>query len=379
MAERSSRLGRVMLGLAAVLGAGGFLLFAAAPEPETAGPAGDAVIRSVESLRVQAETVRARGELATMLEPRRSVRLFAETRGPVIEVGAEALDRVGAGHVLVRIDPLEAEVAVERARADVARSESERALARAELERQRSLRKRGVSSDADLDSAENAEKVASAVLRQARAELQQAEDDLAKKTIAAAFDGVLRSFDVEEGEYVQPGQELGELIDLTTARARIGVSDREVVAIRPGQEVELGLDAWPREVFRGRVLRVGAAFDRDTRKFPVEVEFPNADGRLLPGMVGSVALDVGEPDPRTVVPREATVDEFGLRFVWVLDEGEEGLVARRRRIQVRPIPFRPADFEVIDGLAEGEEIALSAVRQLRDGERVRRRNGSGPE
>ncbi|MDJ0849421.1 MAG: efflux RND transporter periplasmic adaptor subunit [Myxococcota bacterium] len=377
MAEGSARLRVVLLAVAAALGIGGFVLFAAAPDPETLGPAGDAVLRSVETQRVQAETVRSRGEVAAMLEPRRSVRLYAETRGPVIEVGAEALDRVESARVLVRIDPLEAEVAVERSRANVARSESERALASAELARQRSLTRRGVASDADLDSAENAEKVAAAVLRQARAELQQAEDDLAKKTIAAPFDGVLRSFEVEEGEYVQPGQELGELIDLTSARARIGVSDRQVVAVRPGQSVELTLDAWPREVFRGQVLRVGSAFDRETRKFPVEVEFPNPDGRLLPGMVGSVALEVGEADPRTVVPREATVDEFGLRFVWVLEQQGDGLVASRRRIQVRPIPFRPADFEVLGGLAEGEEIALSAVRQLREGERVRR-NGRGP-
>ncbi len=376
-AERPSRLRMAMLAAAGLLGVGGFLLFAAAPEPETLEAAGDAVLRTVETRRVRAEPIRSRGEVAALLEPRRSVRLFAETRGPVIEVGAEALDRVEADLVLVRVDPLEAEVAVERARANVARSESERALAKAELARQRSLTKRGVASDADLDSAENAGKVAEAVLRQARAELQQAEDDLAKKTIVAPFDGVLRSFDVEEGEYVQPGQELGELIDLTTARARIGVSDRQVVALRPGQSVELTVEARPREVFRGEVLRVGAAFDRDTRKFPVEVEFPNPDGRLLPGMVGSVSLEVGEAGPRTVVPREATIDEFGLRFVWVVEQGEEGLVVSRRRIQVQPIPFRPADFEVVDGLAEGEEIALSAVRQLREGERVRR-NGSGP-
>lgn len=377
MAEPGPRLRGVLLGLAAVLAAGGFLLFGSAPDPEDVAAAGDSVLRAVEVQRVGALPLRPRAEVAAVLEPRRSVKIFAETRGPVLAVGAEALDRVESGRMLVRIDPLEAEVAVERARANVARSQSELSLAGAELERQESLTKRGVSSNADLDSAENAEKVAVAVLRQARAELQQAEDDLAKKTVIAPFDGVLRSFRVEQGEYVQPGQELGELLDLATARARLGLSDLEVVAVRAGQAAELRLEALPREIFRGEVLRVGAASDPETRKFPVEVEFANPEARLLPGMVGVVSLDLADPVPRTVVPREATVGEFGLRFVWVIEASGDELVARRRRVQVRSIPFRPADFEVIEGLGEGEVIALSFVRQLREGERVRRK-GSGP-
>ena len=362
---------------AGLLGLGGVLLFAAAPDPEQTAQGGrQATLRQVSTQRIEPVAVRVLAEFSGVVEARRSVALFAETRGPVLEVGAEELDRVADGQLLLRVDPLEAEVAVERARADVARSQSELALARSELERQRSLRKRGVASDADLEAAENTRKVADAVLRQARAELERAEDDRAKKTISAAFDGVLRSFDVEEGEFVQAGQQIGELLDLSTARVTLGVSDREVVAVRPGQVAELRVEAYPGEEFRGRVLRVGRAFDRETRKFPVELELPNPRGRLLPGMVGTASIDLGEPVPRLVIPREAAVDEFGLRFVWVLEENGDGLAVHRRRVLVRGIPFRPAEFEVVDGLRAGEEIALTSVRQLLEGEGVVRSTAS---
>jgi len=362
---------------AGLLGLGGVLLFAAAPDPEQTAQGGrQATLRQVSTQRIEPVAVRVLAEFSGVVEARRSVALFAETRGPVLEVGAEELDRVADGQLLLRVDPLEAEVAVERARADVARSQSELALARSELERQRSLRKRGVASDADLEAAENTRKVADAVLRQARAELERAEDDRAKKTISAAFDGVLRSFDVEEGEFVQPGQQIGELLDLSTARVTLGVSDREVVAVRPGQVAELRVEAYPGEEFRGRVLRVGRAFDRETRKFPVELELPNPRGRLLPGMVGTASIDLGEPVPRLLIPREAAVDEFGLRFVWVLEENGDGLAVHRRRVLVRGIPFRPAEFEVVDGLRAGEEIALTSVRQLLEGEGVVRSTAS---
>ena len=259
--------------------------------------------------------------------------------------------------------------------ATLARSESELALARSNLERRRSLAQRSVASDADLEDAENAEKVAAAALRQSRAELERVRDDLEKKTIEAPFAGVLRSFRVEQGEYVREGQQLGELLDLETARVVIGLSDRQIVMVRSGQPVEVAVEAYPGESFAGSILRVGAASDPSSRKFPVEVELPNPEGRLLPGMIATVAFDLGAEQARTLIPREASVEEYGLRFVWVIEQEERkggALVARRRRVGVRALPFRPAEFEVLSGVAEGEEIALTGTRQLREGERVKR-------
>jgi hypothetical protein len=93
-------------------------------------------------------------------------------------------------------------------------------------------------------------------------------------------------------------------------------------------------------------------------------------------MVGTVALDLGEPVSRLVIPREAAVDEFGLSFVWLAQPNGQGLVVHRRRVKVRAIPFRPSEFEVLEGLEEGDEVALTAIRQLHEGESVERAGGS---
>lgn len=373
-----SRLRIVFLATAGVLFVAGLLLFVLRPEQASEGSVGgDAALRAVHVEAVAREPVQARAEIAGVLEPRRAMQLFSETRGPVLEVGAEALDRVEAGQLLVRVDPLQAEVAVERAEAVVARSRSQLALARSNLERRKGLSRSGVASEADLEDAENASKVAAASLREAGAELTRAGDDLANKTITAPFAGVLRSFEVEIGEYVSDGEHLGELLDLSAARATIGLTDREVVAVRAGEPVEARVAARPGEPFPGRILRVGAATEPETKKFPVEVEFPNDAQRLLPGMVATIALDLGTPDPRTVIPREAAVEEFGLRFVWVAEPGEDALVVSRRRVGVRELPFQPARLEVLTGLEVGELIVVSGNRELREGERVRR-NGGAP-
>jgi len=378
MPDASKRLRNAFLVAAGLLFLGGFLLSRFSPEQAQVEPAGaEVALRSVDLYQVEAAELRSRVEVSGVLEGRREATLFSETRGPVLDLGAEELDRVDAGQRLLRVDPLQAEVAVERARAVLARRKSELALARSNLERRRRLAEQGVASDADLDDALNGEKVAAAAFRQGRAELRQALDDLANKTIAAPFAGVLRRFDAEVGEFVRDGQELGQIVDLSAARATLGLSDRQVVALSPGQAVEARVAARPGETFRGSVLRVGAASDPETRKFPIEIELPNPAGRLLPGMVVTVVLDLGASGARTAIPTEATVDEFGLWFVWVVAQEEGALVARRRRVGVRQLPFEPSRVEVLFGLEPGEEIAVSAIRQLREGESVRRGERSG--
>ena len=252
------------------------------------------------------------------------------------------------------------------------RARSELELAESNLARRSSLANSDISSASALDDATNAERVASAQLRVANAELKRAKDDLTNKTIRAPIAGNLRGFGAEIGEFVQVGERLGELLDGSTSRVTIGLSDLQVVVVRPGQRATIHVEAFRGETFEGRVLRVGRASDVLTKKFPVQVEVPNADGRLLPGMIATVRVSLDSAADRLLVPRDATIDEFGLHSVFVIetDPDGEGFVARRRRVEVRGVPFAPVSFEVLSGLITGERIALSDIRQLHDGERV---------
>jgi len=364
----------LLVGTAVALVVGGVVLRETAADPESMTPAAEVVaLREVQTIVLARVAHPNRASFSGVLEPRRSVRLYAETRGSVIEVGAEDLDRVQEGQLLVRLDPLLAEVEAERTDATVARSESELALAESNLARQRSLAKRNAISNSDLDDAISVHKVATARLREARADAVRARDDLEKKTIRAPFAGALRSFSVEVGEFVSDGQALAELLDLETARLRIAVSDRDVVAVEADQYVEVEVEAYAGEVFRGQILRVGSAWDLEIRKFPVEIEVKGGERRLLPGMVARAHLALGRGEPSIRIPREATIDAFGKRQVFVLEAAaaEGGWVTRQRSVVVRPVPFHPAEFEVVSGLAEGEILAASNIRQIREGEFVR--------
>jgi hypothetical protein len=87
--------------------------------------------------------------------------------------------------------------------------------------------------------------------------------------------------------------------------------------------------------------------------------------------VARVDLSLGEIRQSMTLPLDAVVKEFGLQYVFVVEETQQGWTAIKRRIDTRAIPFRPTELEVNAGLAEGERIAISSVRQLRNGMAVR--------
>ena len=202
---------------------------------------------------------------------------------------------------------------------------------------------------------------------EAEAALAEARDRLAKMQIAAPFSGVLRAFAVEAGEYLRPGERIAELLDVGALRARVSLTDRQIVSVLPGTEATLDVDARPGEIFRGEVISVGGAADSRSRKFPILLEIDNASGRLLPGMVAQVNLSLGQKRQLMAVPLDAVLEEFGLRYVFVVSgDSQNGWAAQKRRIEARPIAFRPTALEISAGLAEGERIAISSIRQLRD-------------
>jgi RND family efflux transporter MFP subunit len=288
----------------------------------------------------------------------------------VTDLGAQKLDRVEAGQMLVEVDPLLAEVSVERATASIARAASQLALARGERERYEKLAGRDAASASRLDKAVNDEKVASANLREGRAALLEAKDGREKKAIRAPFAGVLQSFDVEAGEFLRMGDPIAELLDVTSVLIELGVTDREIVDVTRGAPVSISIEAYPGEVFAGSILRIGAAADVQSRKFPVEIELPNSGQRILPGMIAKVRLSLGNATAVRAIPRDAVLDQFGVHFVYVVAREDGRDVARRRRVEVRNISFLPGSVELVEGVEDGELLATTGMSTLRDGVQV---------
>ncbi len=378
----------VVLGVALGLLAAALWLLRTSPGAEAArqraevlagGAAGDSP--APPGIRVDAVVVRERPsrtlvEVSGLLEAVRSVELGAEVAGRVVEVAVEEHAHVAAGDLLVRLDPALPEAAVARARASLQRARATAGLARAELRRQQGLAEKGVTSAAELDRAESEERSTAAEVAEARAALVDAQTRLAKTRITAPFGGVVSALDLEPGAYLRPGSPVARLDDLSEVEIEVGVGDAQILGIGEGDTARVRVDVLPGEPFSGRVHEIGRVADAQTRKYPVPVRVANPEERLLPGMLGTVRFELGDARPALRVPRSALQREFELEHLFVLEataeaNGSSGVaLARRRRVAIRAVPFRPDQVEVTEGLAVGDRIAITGVRELREGLRV---------
>jgi HlyD family secretion protein len=347
--------------------------------------------------------------------------------GNVVSLPVAEGDRVRAGQVLARVDPVQAEATAAGARAQVAaldadaraageqlqasRANQAAAEARARetslaVERARELRRRELLAQADLEGAEAAADGAAAQLSaaradvtraeqsaaasaqraaQARAELARARDSLAKTEIIAPIDGTVTRLNVREGEMVvigiqnQPGTTLMTVSDLAALNAEVRVAEADVLRVAPGQRATLTLEAMPGQTFEAVVTEVGASALPQTaaaaaREFRVVLRVTEPDPRLRPGLTCDVEIVTEERRNVMAVPLQAVV---------VRDDGEGGerrgvFVARDDVARFTPVTtgvIGGLEIEVL-GLEAGTPVIIGpfqALREIADGTRLRRR------
>lgn len=318
----------------------------APPAPVRAEPVASATV---------AQQTRAMGVLA----PRDEVRLAFKVGGIVERVLVDAGDVVHKDQLLAELKDAEVEAAVAQA--------SEAAeKARRDLDRGRRLRIDEVATEEQVENLTTAYNVA-------RSNLQTARFNARFARIVAPADGVVFERLAEGGELVQPGQPVVVLGATGSGWVvRVGLADRDAVRVESGAAAEVTFDAFPGRVFPGRVTRVGAAADRLTGTFEVEVEVLPDGVRFARGLVAKVAMPLAQlPDvtgDATVVPVAALVEADGPRAVVYVIDRERNL-ARRKEVTLGPILGE--QVVVTAGLAVGEPVIVDGATWLTDGRAVR--------
>lgn len=177
--------------------------------------------------------------------------------------------------------------------------------------------------------------------------------------------GVLR------GSGVQAGTELFQLVDLSTVAVLAEVRQQDLSRVQVGQRATLELAAWPGERFAGTVDRLYPALAGPGRALQARVTFKNPSLRLRPGMSGELTLEL-DPGEALVVARDAVVDSGELQYVFV-DQGGGRFAPRR----VRTGLAAGGQVEVVEGLAEGEQVATAATFLLESEGRIRTARSGG--
>ena len=298
--------------------------------------------------------------LAGRVEPARTVDIAFQVSGQLSELAVVAGDRVEKGDLLAALDPVDFELAVNRAQAsfDLAKSEYDRAL---------SLTERGVATDARLETNR-------AQLAQAEVALREAERRLAQATIAAPFDTIVARIFLEEFSNVTPAAPIARLQDISEMRVRISLPE-ELAAMARAQPDAFRVTATFPAVpgYEATLYPRTFVTDADTTAQTYDVEFVIEgviDPRLLSGMTANVRVTAAAEgaQSRSVVVPVSAIDTTSRNepSVWLYDKDSGRVYRKTIRLGL------PNDDEIVvlEGLAGDELVVSGGWWRLKENEPV---------
>jgi HlyD family secretion protein len=287
-------------------------------------------------------------------------------------------DQVRRGQLLATLEDRELreqvrqnEASLEVSQATIRQREADLKNAQSNLDRSRNLFARNLIARQTLDDAEARYDAAVAQVdlakaqgTQATARLEELRINLSNTRILSPVDGFVGSRRLDPGAFVGTNSSFLSVVDIHFVRLVANLVEKDLGRIVPGMPAQVEVDAYPGEVFQGRVARLAPVLDPATRTAQMEVEVPNPASRLKPGMYARVQFVVLEHANALTVPRNAIVDLEGTRGVFVAD----GTTARFRRVQTGIVDGEAV--EVVDGLADGSIVITLGSASLQDGDPI---------
>ncbi len=148
-------------------------------------------------------------------------------------------------------------------------------------------------------------------------------------------------------------------------KVKIDVVERDLPKIKIGQEAKIRMDAYPEQIFKGKIWKISPVVDLKSRTAPIEILVPNLKHLLKPGMFARVEITTKESKDTLIIPRDALMKEEDSTFVFVVKDNQ----ALRKEVTTR---MRQENLvEIKDNLNVGEEVIVMGKTRVADGTKVR--------
>ena len=289
-------------------------------------------------------------------------------------------DPIRRGGLIARVEDEEilqqvkqAEAAFEVGRATIRQRDADLTFAKTNLERSQNLFAQELLSSQDIDDAKARHQAAVAQRDLARAQFAQADArleelriTLANTEIRSPVDGFVGRRNLDPGAFVTSATPVVSVVDIAFVRLVVNLVEKDLSRVRPGVTAEVEVDAYPGETFDGTVARIAPILDPATRTAEMEIEIPNSDFRLKPGMYARVDLLVSERPDALVVPRNAVVSVDNRRGVFVVND--DGATVRFQEVTTGIENQERA--EILSGVEDGMTVVTIGAAGLIDGARI---------
>jgi len=317
-------------------------------------------------------------DLPGEFQPFLSVSLHARVTGYVEKVLVDRGSIVKEGQLLVELTAPEMQAQIAEAESKLQTAEAERLQAEAQVSAAENTlqslaeaaKTPGAIAGNEVVQADKQVQAGKALLNARQHAVQAAQSSIdTLKTIqsylkvTAPFDGVVTARLIHPGALVGPnsGSALLELQQVSTLRLVVSVPEENVGGIVRGAKIAFSVPAYPGRTFSGTVARIAEALDPKTRSMPVELDVPNKDRTLAPGMYPTVRWTVRSSDQGLFVPKTSVVTTTEQTFVVRDKDG------RAEWVNVQKGPADGDLIRVIGPLQPGDMVVKRATDEIRQG------------
>lgn len=307
------------------------------------------VVVEEEKPKVKIETVHIQAvdqtqEFTATVEPNIINNIAPQTPGRILKLQVEVGDRVKAGQLLATMD----ETNLKQTKIQLDNQELE-------FNRIDELYKVGGASKSSWDALKTQLEVTRTMYRN----LEE------NSKLISPISGIITARNYDNGDLYSSSNPIYTVEQIRPVKLIVNVSETYFTSIKKGQDVDVRMDVYPGETFKGKVSLIYPTIDASTRTFPVELKIDNADERVRPGMFARVTLNFGALD-HIVVSDLAIVKQAGAgdRYVYVYKDGKVSYdkVELGKRLGDR--------YEILSGLADGDQVVVSGQTRLINGVEV---------
>ena len=350
--------------------------------------------RGEKSSMVLSTSTVKKGDLTTSVtatgtvEPITLVEVGTQVSGVISKIYVDFNSEVKSGQVIAELDKRLLQTELESATANMKSKQAELELQQLNYNRNKELWEKQAISKADWETAETSYLTAKLAVTSSQAAVIKAQTNLGYATIYATIDGVIISRAVEEGQTVAASFSTPTLFtianDLTKMRVIANVDEADIGQVIEGQRVTFTVDAYPNDQFEGKVVqvRLEATTTSNVVTYEVVIDAPNPDLKLKPGLTASVNIFTMEESNVLLIPVKAlrfTPDTELLKEIKNLTvsapEVDINTADKTKKIvwvksgnTLSPKAIKSGlsdgiNVEVLEGLTEGEEVALSVMQK----------------
>jgi membrane fusion protein (multidrug efflux system) len=199
----------------------------------------------------------------------------------------------------------------------------------------------------------------------ARAQMELAFRQLEKTKMISPANGFVNDRFVDAGEMIGPGMPVIQVVDVHSLKITAGVPERYSADLIMGAPVEFTVDAYPDEVFTGKIGFIAASVTSDNRSIPVEIYFSNPSGKLKPMMIAKIQLRLRADEKSVVIPQDIVqLVDMNRLIVFIVKNGR----AEERLVKADGTDGK--SIRIINGLNAGEELITVGYQNLINNQKV---------